>query len=85
MTTNSHGPTGCRERAADRAAEAAFPPDFLWGAATAAYQIEGAAAEDGRTPSIWDTFSRTPGQGRCTATPATSPATTTTGIATTWR
>jgi len=40
----------------------AFPPDFLWGAATAAYQIEGAATEDGRTPSIWDTFSHTPGR-----------------------
>ncbi|WP_329625138.1 GH1 family beta-glucosidase [Streptomyces sp. NBC_01255] len=39
-----------------------FPPGFLWGAATAAYQIEGAVAEDGRTPSIWDTFSRTPGK-----------------------
>ncbi|MCW2944711.1 MAG: beta-galactosidase [Actinoallomurus sp.] len=36
--------------------------DFLWGAATAAYQIEGAAREDGRAPSIWDTFSRTPGR-----------------------
>src|SRR5690606_38305705 len=35
-----------------------------WGTATAAYQIEGAAAEDGRTPSIWDTFSRTPGKVR---------------------
>ncbi|HBF79412.1 MAG TPA: beta-glucosidase, partial [Streptomyces sp.] len=34
-----------------------FPTDFLWGAATASYQVEGAAAEDGRTPSIWDTFS----------------------------
>ncbi|MBY8871245.1 beta-glucosidase [Micromonospora sp. PLK6-60] len=39
-----------------------FPPGFLWGAATAAYQIEGAVAEDGRTPSIWDTFSHTPGR-----------------------
>ncbi|HEY6793443.1 MAG TPA: GH1 family beta-glucosidase [Kineosporiaceae bacterium] len=39
-----------------------FPPDFLWGAATAAYQIEGAAREDGRGPSIWDTFSHTPGR-----------------------
>jgi len=38
-----------------------FPEGFLWGAATAAYQIEGAVAEDGRTPSIWDTFSRVPG------------------------
>ena len=39
-----------------------FPPGFGWGAATAAYQIEGAAAEGGRTPSIWDTYSRTPGR-----------------------
>jgi len=38
-----------------------LPPGFLWGVATAAYQIEGAAAEDGRTPSIWDTFARVPG------------------------
>jgi len=40
----------------------ALPPDFVWGAATAAYQIEGAVDEDGRAPSIWDTFSRTPGK-----------------------
>jgi beta-glucosidase len=38
-----------------------FPPDFVWGAATASYQIEGAVAEDGRGPSIWDTFAHTPG------------------------
>ena len=38
-----------------------FPKDFLFGSATASYQIEGAVAEDGRTPSIWDTFSHTPG------------------------
>ncbi|CAL9355362.1 GH1 family beta-glucosidase [Streptomyces atacamensis] len=41
-----------------------FPPGFLWGTATAAYQIEGAATEGGRTPSIWDTFSHTPGRTR---------------------
>lgn len=40
----------------------AFPPDFVWGAATAAYQIEGATSADGRLPSIWDTFSATPGR-----------------------
>ena len=38
-----------------------FGDGFLWGAATAAYQIEGAATEDGRTPSIWDVFARRPG------------------------
>ncbi len=38
-----------------------FPKDFRWGVATAAYQIEGAAAEDGRKPSVWDTFSHAPG------------------------
>jgi beta-glucosidase len=37
-----------------------FPDDFMWGAATAAYQIEGAIAEDGRKPSVWDTFSAIP-------------------------
>ena len=39
-----------------------FPPGFGWGAATAAYQIEGAVTEGGRTPSIWDTFAHTPGR-----------------------
>jgi beta-glucosidase len=39
-----------------------FPDGFVWGAATASYQIEGAVNEDGRGPSIWDTFSRAPGR-----------------------
>ena len=39
-----------------------FPPNFLWGCATASYQIEGAVQEDGRKPSVWDTFSHTSGK-----------------------
>jgi beta-glucosidase len=39
-----------------------FPANFLWGSATASYQVEGAVKEAGRAPSIWDTFSHTPGK-----------------------
>jgi beta-glucosidase len=39
-----------------------FPSDFLWGTATSAYQIEGAWNADGKSPSIWDTFSLLPGK-----------------------
>lgn len=39
-----------------------YPKSFLWGCATAAYQIEGGAQADGRGPSVWDTFSHTPGK-----------------------
>jgi beta-glucosidase len=42
----------------------ALPPDFVWGAATASFQIEGATAEDGRGESVWDRFCATPGKVR---------------------
>src|SRR6478672_5076879 len=54
MTTTGSGANGAQP----------FPQGFIWGAATAAYQIEGAAVADGRGPSVWDTFSHTPGKVR---------------------
>ncbi|MBX3321983.1 MAG: beta-glucosidase [Phycisphaeraceae bacterium] len=39
-----------------------MPDGFVWGVASASYQVEGAAAEGGRSPSVWDEFSRTPGK-----------------------
>lgn len=47
---------------AEASSERVFPSGFLWGSATASYQVEGAVNETGRGPSIWDTFSHTPGK-----------------------
>lgn len=49
------------QEVADAELALSFPANFIWGAATSAYQIEGATREDGRGASIWDTFSATPG------------------------
>lgn len=45
-----------------------YSKDFVWGAASSAYQIEGTYAEDGKGPSIWDVFSHTPGKINCSHT-----------------
>jgi beta-glucosidase len=50
--------------AADADGALGFPEGFIWGASTAAYQIEGAPDADGKGPSVWDTFSHTPGKVR---------------------
>jgi beta-glucosidase len=49
------------EEAPGRAGAGGFPSDFAWGAATAAFQVEGAVSEDGRLPCVWDTFCHKPG------------------------
>ena len=56
------------------------PDEFLWGAATAAYQIEGAMTADGRGESIWDRFAATPGKVRNGESGADRRATSTTAI-----
>jgi beta-glucosidase len=62
-TALSNLATSAYAQAAQSASPArSFPKGFLWGSATASYQVEGAVHEDGRGPSIWDTFSHTPGK-----------------------
>ena len=55
------GSAMAQSTAQDETRQKLFPPDFVWGASTSSYQIEGAVEEDGRGKSIWDTFSHTPG------------------------
>ena len=59
-----HCPVDLTERNRMPTDTSSFPHDFVWGAATAAYQIEGAAHEDGRGESVWDRFCATPGKVR---------------------
>ncbi|WBB80261.1 GH1 family beta-glucosidase [Micromonospora sp. WMMD882] len=59
-SVNGHGPG--RHTDPEGQLGLRFPPDFGWGAATSAYQVEGATKDDGRGESVWDTFSRTPGR-----------------------
>jgi beta-glucosidase len=60
MTARTDVPEAPTEHPAQLAAR--FPSGFVWGAATAAYQVEGSVDADGRGRSIWDTFSAQPGR-----------------------
>jgi len=60
--SSAQAPSASTKRAPRQKVTRRFPKGFLWGTATASYQIEGAVDEDGRGPSIWDTFAHTPGK-----------------------
>ena len=74
----SERPRFAAPRARAAAALTEFPKGFVWGAAAASYQVEGAATADGKGPSIWDMFCQKPGAIWKDQHAATSPATTTT-------
>src|SRR5882724_13249976 len=62
MTAPAESQVGPLNPAPASAAAGGFPSGFIWGTATSSYQVEGAVNEEGRGPSIWDSFSHTPGK-----------------------